>query len=225
MAAAPTVPSPSSPARVEQVPPRLKSGWQKYGTPVLVILLALAIVFTITHNWNSWEGGAVEQATNDAFVRGDLTPLSTKVSGLVREVKVGDYQKVHKGDLLVQLEDDDYKAQVAQAEAAVEASKAAIENNRRQRELQDSKIERAGGGNRSGQRADRCRAGRQGSSAGRRHAHARGAHPAGSPPQNKFHNTAESRERGCRRAAVRCPGCQSRCRSRRRLEPCCAAMN
>ena len=146
MAAAPTVPSPSSPARVEQVPPRLKSGWQKYGTPVLVILLALAIVFTITHNWNSWEGGAAEQATNDAFVRGDVTPLSTKVPGLVREVRVGDYQKVHKGDLLVQLEDDDYKAQVAQAEAAVEASKAAIENNRRQRELQDSKIERAGAG-------------------------------------------------------------------------------
>jgi len=30
---------------------------------------------------------ASEQVTNDAFVRGDLTPLSTKVPGLVREVK------------------------------------------------------------------------------------------------------------------------------------------
>jgi membrane fusion protein (multidrug efflux system) len=63
--------------------------------------------------------------------------------GLVREVNVGDYQQVRKGDLLVQLEDQDFKAQVAQATAAVEASKAAIENNRRQRELQDSKIQRA----------------------------------------------------------------------------------
>jgi len=45
--------------------------------------------------------------------------------------------------VLVQLEDQDFKAQVAQATAAVEAAKAAIENNRRQRELQDSKIQRA----------------------------------------------------------------------------------
>jgi membrane fusion protein (multidrug efflux system) len=61
-------------------------------------------------------------------------------------VNVGDYQQVHKGELLVQLEDDDYKAQVAQATAAVEAAKAALENNRRQRALQDSKIQRAAAG-------------------------------------------------------------------------------
>jgi multidrug resistance efflux pump len=135
-----------APSPVQHVSPPPKPAWQKYGTPVLVILLAIAIIFTITHNWNAWEGGGVEQATNDAFVRGDVTPLSTKVPGLVREVKVGDYQQVHKGDVLVQLEDDDFTAQVAQAAAAVEAAKAAIANNRRQRDLQDSKILRAGAG-------------------------------------------------------------------------------
>jgi membrane fusion protein (multidrug efflux system) len=124
-------------------PPTPKPAWQKYGTPLLVVLLAAAVVYTITRNWNSWEGGRIEQVTDDAYVRGDLTPLSTKVAGIVRNVKVSDFQQVHKGDLIVELEDDDYKAQVAQASAAVEAAKAAIENNRRQRELQDSKIERA----------------------------------------------------------------------------------
>ncbi len=145
MAGAPSSSAPvaPSPARVEQATSRLKTKWQKYGTSAVVILLALSIIFTITHNWNSWEGGRIEQITNDAYVRGDLTPLSTKVVGLVREVNVGDYQQVRKGDVLVQLEDQDFKAQVAQATAAVEASKAAIENNRRQRELQDSKIQRA----------------------------------------------------------------------------------
>src|SRR5215470_7152246 len=139
-----TIPPPATaPKVVERVPPRLKPAWQKYGTPLIVILLAIAIVVTITRNWNSWEGGHIEQVTNDAYVRGDLTPLGTKVSGLVREVKVNDYQQVHKGDLLVQLDDDDYQAQVAQAIAGVEAAKAALENNRRQRQLQDSKIERA----------------------------------------------------------------------------------
>jgi membrane fusion protein (multidrug efflux system) len=116
---------------------------RKFGTPALIILLALAIIFTITHNWNSWEGGKAEQVTNNAYIRGNLTPLSTKVPGLVREVKVTDYQQVRQGDVLVQLEDQDYQAQVAQATAAVEAAKAAIENNRRQRDVQDSKIQRA----------------------------------------------------------------------------------
>jgi len=142
-ATAPTPSPPATPKVVEHSPSRLKSAWQKYGTPLIVLLLAIAIIATITRNWNGWEGGRVEQVTNDAYVRGDLTPLSTKVPGLVREVKVNDYQQARKGDLLVQLDDDDYKAQLAQAAAGVEAAKAALENNRRQRQLQNSKIERA----------------------------------------------------------------------------------
>ena len=121
----------------------MKALWQRFGTPVLVLLLALAIVVTLTRNWNAWEGKRVEQTTNDAYVRRDLTPLSTKVAGLVRAVKVGDYAHVRQGDELVLLEDDDYRAHVAQAAAAVEAAKAALENNRRQRALQDSRIQRA----------------------------------------------------------------------------------
>ena len=121
----------------------LKPVWQKYGTPLIVVVVAVAVIVTITRNWNGWEGARAEQVTNDAYVRGDLTPLSTKISGIVREVNVNDYQIVHKGDLLVQLDDDDYRAQVAQAAAAVEAARAAIENNRRQEELEDAKIQRA----------------------------------------------------------------------------------
>jgi membrane fusion protein, multidrug efflux system len=116
---------------------------RKYGTPALVVLLAVVILATITWNWNSWEGSHIEQVTDDAYVHGDITPLSTKVAGLVKDVKVSDYQTVHKGDLIVQLDDDDFNAQVAQASAAVEAAKAAIEDNRRQRDLQDTRIERA----------------------------------------------------------------------------------
>jgi membrane fusion protein (multidrug efflux system) len=132
-----------SPQLVERKPSPLKGAWQKYGTPLIVTLLAVAVIATITWNWNAWEGGHSEQVTNDAYVRGDVTPLSTKVAGLVHEVKVNDYQPVRKGDVLVQLDDEDYKAQVAQAAAGVEAAKAALQNNRRQRELQDARIDRA----------------------------------------------------------------------------------
>jgi membrane fusion protein (multidrug efflux system) len=117
--------------------------WRKYATPALVLLLAAALVITIARNWNAWQGGRIEQVTDDAYVQGDLTPLSTRVAGIVKDVKVSDYQKVHKGDLLVQLEDDDYLAQVAQTTAAVEAANATIQNNRPQQELQDARIARA----------------------------------------------------------------------------------
>src|SRR5271165_1332159 len=119
------------------------SRWQKIVTPILVVALGLGVLITVTRKWNSWEGGNAEQVTDDAYVRGDLTPLSTKVAGIVRSVAVSDYQPVHKGDMLVELEDNDYQAQVAQASAAVEAARAAIDNNLRQRELQDARVERA----------------------------------------------------------------------------------
>jgi membrane fusion protein (multidrug efflux system) len=117
--------------------------WKKYATPPLVVALGLAVLITITRNWNAWEGSKVEQITDDAYVRGDLTPLSTKVAGIVRTVHVADFQRVQKGALIVELQDDDYRAQVDQASAAVEAARAAIENNRRQRELQDARIAKA----------------------------------------------------------------------------------
>jgi membrane fusion protein, multidrug efflux system len=127
----------------DEAVPRRGARWQSYITPILVVILALAVVITITRNWNAWEGGKVEQVTDDAYVRGDLTPLSTKVTGIVRSVNVADYQQVHKGDLLVELEDDDYRAQVDLANAAVAAARAGIEENVRQRQLQDARIERA----------------------------------------------------------------------------------
>jgi membrane fusion protein (multidrug efflux system) len=127
----------------EQSVPRQGAKGRNYIAPVLVVLLALAVLITITRNWNAWEGGKVEQVTDDAYVRGDLTPLSTKVAGIVHAVDVADYQQVHKGDLLVELRDDDYQAQVDQAKAAVEAARAGIEENLRQRQLQDTRIAKA----------------------------------------------------------------------------------
>ena len=134
---------PAKPAAESEHVAMPTSKWLTFGTPIVVVLLAVAIVVTIAYSWNSWDGGRTEQVTDDAFVSGDVTPLSTKIAGIVRDVKVSDYQQVHKGDLLVQLDDDDYQAQVAQATAAVAAAKAAIGNNIRQRQLQDTKIQGA----------------------------------------------------------------------------------
>jgi membrane fusion protein (multidrug efflux system) len=119
--------------------------WLKKLIPVAVLALAALILFGISGGWTRWVGSG-SQRTDDAILRADITPLSTRVSGTVAQVAVADYQKVKAGDLLVQLKDDDFKAQVAQAKAGVSASEAALENNAKQKELQGSRIVQAQAG-------------------------------------------------------------------------------
>src|SRR5246127_2656824 len=111
--------------------------------PAIILLMAAGIVFLIAGNWNTWASERAAQKTDDAYLRADLTPLSTKVAGLVAQVAVSDYQPVKAGDLLVQLRDDDFQAQVQQAQAAVVAGDDALINNRRQKELQDARVVQA----------------------------------------------------------------------------------
>src|SRR5271154_955718 len=108
--------------------------------PAIILLLAVGVVVLITTNWNAWAGGRAVQETDDAYLHADLTPLSTKVAGLVATVAVSDYQAVKAGDQLVALRDDDFTAQVQQAQAAVSAAEAAVVNNQKQKQLQDARI-------------------------------------------------------------------------------------
>jgi membrane fusion protein (multidrug efflux system) len=108
--------------------------------PGAILLMAAGIVFLVAGNWNAWASERASQQTDDAYLRADLTPLSTKVAGLVASVAVSDYQSVKAGDLLVKLRDDDFRAQVEQASAGVQAGESALINNQRQKELQDARI-------------------------------------------------------------------------------------
>jgi membrane fusion protein (multidrug efflux system) len=133
---------PDSPDAVKQNPSwRQRLG--KWVVPAIILLMAAGIVLLVTGNWNTWASERTAQETDDAYVRADLTPLSTKVAGLVATVAVSDYQAVKSGDLLVQLQDDDFRAQVQQAEAAVASGEDALINNQRQKELQDSRVVQA----------------------------------------------------------------------------------
>ena len=108
--------------------------------PAAILTLAIALILVISGSWTTWASEREEQTTDDAYVRADLTPLSTKVAGLVASVDIDDYQAVKAGDLLVRLRDDDFRAQAQQAEAAVAASESALVNNDRQKLLQDARV-------------------------------------------------------------------------------------
>ena len=110
---------------------------------ILVFLVAIGIIIVVSTNWSRWEGGQGWQRTNDAYLEADLTPISAKVAGYVRELPVQDYDRVHQGQLLAKLVDDDYRAAVAQAEANIAAATAQGAALRAQRELQQANLEAA----------------------------------------------------------------------------------
>jgi membrane fusion protein (multidrug efflux system) len=111
--------------------------------PVVTLAAAAALFFTINGCWTSWEGGSVEQKTDDAYVRADVAPLSTRISGTVRKVQVNDYEAVKPGQLLVELNDEDYRAILEQAKAALAAAQAELDDNQAAKRIQDAKIQGA----------------------------------------------------------------------------------
>ncbi|GKQ54032.1 HlyD family secretion protein [Bradyrhizobium sp. Ce-3] len=120
-----------------------KGFWRRFAIPLFAVLVALAFVVVATSRWNAWVGSAKIQTTDDAYVRAELTQLSSRVSGEVLTVAVSDFQRVKAGDLLVQIDPADYQAQVAQAEAGVVGAQAALDNLNNQVELQYATIAQA----------------------------------------------------------------------------------
>ncbi|MGA7109217.1 MAG: HlyD family secretion protein [Terracidiphilus sp.] len=114
--------------------------------PLIVLLAAAGLLFGIAGHWTSWQGNRPDQETDDAYLKADMTPLSTRISGTVRSVNVGDYQNVKAGQTLVELDADDYRATLDQARAALAASEAALEDNHAAKRIQDAQIDIAKAG-------------------------------------------------------------------------------
>jgi membrane fusion protein, multidrug efflux system len=66
-------------------------------------------------------------STDDAYVNGHVTFVAARVSGQVTRVLVDDNNRVHKGDLLVELDKEPYQDAVAVKRAAVDTAKADLQ--------------------------------------------------------------------------------------------------
>ena len=111
--------------------------------------LALAFVGLIAaagaawYGWDWWRVGRFVETTDDAYVGGNVTTLSPHVAGFVARILVGDNEFVHAGQLLVELDDRDYQAGLAHAEAVVRHQTAALANLHAKYALQQSTIREA----------------------------------------------------------------------------------
>src|SRR5271170_2235821 len=140
----------------EQAPPELRKGvawaaamrgllarWSGAAIRIFIVVLAILLIRVVAIDWNVWVGSTILQTTDDAYLQADITPLAAKSPGYVRSVPVQDFQKVNAGDLLVEIVDDDYRAQFAQTQANVETAEAAIDNIEQQKLVQQALVEQA----------------------------------------------------------------------------------
>jgi membrane fusion protein, multidrug efflux system len=107
-----------------------------------LVFVAWLIWYTAGH-WDRWTGAARFESTDDAFVAGDVTPLSARVSGYITEMPVNDFQTIRKGDLIAVIDPSDYQAQLDLAQANLAAAEATLANLENQRAVQQSLVREA----------------------------------------------------------------------------------
>ncbi|PSH64793.1 hypothetical protein CU102_21380 [Phyllobacterium brassicacearum] len=90
-----------------------------------------------------WVTSLRSTSTDNAYVRGDVTPMSPKIAGYITEVHISDNQPVKAGDILFRIDDSDYRAQVDQAAAGVATRRAMLGNLASRIDLQQAVIEQA----------------------------------------------------------------------------------
>lgn len=116
----------------------------KHAAIAATALLALAAVSRFAYGW--WTVGRFSQSTDDAYVGGDVTVIAPKVSGFIAQLAVQDNQPVHAGDLLIKLDDRDYRAALAKAEAAITIQQATLTNLDATSHLQEALVAQARAG-------------------------------------------------------------------------------
>lgn len=109
---------------------------------IIGALLCVAALAVLMAGW-AWARSAASASTDNAYVRGDVTSLAPKVGGYVISVAVRDNQPVRAGDILFRIDDRDYRARLAQAEAAVAAAQARLANSAEDIRLQHTLVRQA----------------------------------------------------------------------------------
>jgi membrane fusion protein (multidrug efflux system) len=112
---------PSQAPEPAPAPPAARRG------PKPMVWMGLGVLAVLAFSFGGWQWWFARHhvTTDDAQVEGHIVPVLPKVSGYVADVRVEENQPVHKGDVLVVLDDRDYKAKLEQANADLAVSEAA----------------------------------------------------------------------------------------------------
>lgn len=118
-------------------------GYSRLFVPMTVVGVVGVLVAISSARWDLWQAGANVQTTDNAYIRAELSRLSARVAGNVSRVAVDDFDRVKKGQLLVEIEPADYRAKQMQARAALDYAVAQLVNLANQKDLQRAAIRQA----------------------------------------------------------------------------------
>jgi membrane fusion protein (multidrug efflux system) len=90
---------------------------------LLPVVLLVAGIYGGLQWWRVWR---FQQSTDDAYVESDISLMSPKIEGYIKEVRVENNQHVKAGDVLFIIDDSDFAAKVAAAQAAVDGEVASV---------------------------------------------------------------------------------------------------
>jgi membrane fusion protein (multidrug efflux system) len=97
----------------------------------------------VNYGWDYWTVGQYLVSTDDAYVKADSTTVAPKISGYLREVLVGDNERVKAGEVLARVDERDFAVALDQARSDVAAANAAIASKQAQLEVQQAVIDAA----------------------------------------------------------------------------------
>src|SRR5436305_919991 len=110
----------------------------------LLVLPVLVLALAGYGGWYWWTTWRFLQSTDDAYVQSDISLISPKVEGYLKEVQVQDNEEVAAGQVLFVIDDRDFAAKRAQADAAVATTQATLATYDSRLQLQKAMIAQAG---------------------------------------------------------------------------------
>jgi membrane fusion protein (multidrug efflux system) len=113
---------------------------------LLITMAVVALALGGIGGWHWWTVLRFRQSTEDAYIQSDVSVISPKIEGYLKKVRVADNQEVAEGAILFVIDDRDFKAKVAQAEAAVATEEAMIATYESRLKLQQAMIDQAAAG-------------------------------------------------------------------------------
>jgi membrane fusion protein (multidrug efflux system) len=113
------------------------AGLKRIATVVAFIVVLVPAGFFV---WRWYDSSRDVQTTNDAYVQGEITQISSRVSGYAVEVLFDDGMPVKATDVVVRIDPRDFRMAVERAEAALEQGKTEVAQVEVKRQLQQSKI-------------------------------------------------------------------------------------
>jgi membrane fusion protein, multidrug efflux system len=111
--------------------------------PVLIVLAVILLAAGAGGGWHWWKVSRFLQSTDDAYVQSDVSLISPKIEGYIKEVRVRDNEAVAAGQVLFVVDDRDFAAKLAQAEAAIATQDASVATYGTRLKLQQAMIDQA----------------------------------------------------------------------------------